>query len=85
MVLALTGLIVLASLTCRALTARRGLAAGLCFAIALIYWAAAAQELYLSPIPPNEPEWWGGLTAAVAIAGVGYAFGEALRRIIAAS
>ena len=43
-------------------------------------WVLIARFTYLTPIPVNEPEWWGGLAIVCTLASIGVVIGLFLRR-----
>jgi uncharacterized membrane protein len=43
-------------------------------------WVLIARFTYHSPIPLNEPEWWGGLAIVWALAVIGVTIGVFVRR-----
>ena len=47
---------------------------------AVVAWVLVSRLSYVTPMPVNEPEWWGGLVATCALAGVGVAIGAYMRR-----
>jgi hypothetical protein len=55
------------------------IAALISLAGASILWVLLARLIYLSPIPMNEPEWWGGLAITCALAELGSTIGVYLR------
>ncbi len=57
---------------------RTAIAASTLGAVAL--WLLIARFAYHSPIPLNEPEWWGGLAIVTTLAGIGIVVGAFLRQ-----
>ena len=47
---------------------------------AVATWVLMARYMYLSPIPLNEPEWWGGLAIVCTLASIGVVIGFLMRR-----